>query len=326
MDEGGARPRPACRRRAHGAFDAGEVDAALAFLDDAARALRGQDRRAGRRQGRARHRRRWPRPRTTCRPSCPGTAFGDAGRRVVIEEGLARPGGARCCACATAPGRAAGPGPGLQAGRRRRRAARTPAAWAPTRRCPAVDAGRWRRGHGRALVEPTLAELRRPGHRLPRRALRRAHAHRRRAQGARVQRPLRRPRDPGRAAPARPATWPTLLAEARRRATCAGRADASPTTPPSPWSARRQGYPAAPRTGDLIEGLEAAGRGARGARSSAPAWRPTPRAGSSPPAGGCWTSPRSARRGRRPATGPTRRSAALHWPGLQVRSDIAAGV
>ena len=38
----------------HGTFT--EAEPALAFLDTARRALRGEDRRAGRRQGRARHR------------------------------------------------------------------------------------------------------------------------------------------------------------------------------------------------------------------------------------------------------------------------------
>ena len=57
------------------------------------------------------------------RPSCRGEAFGDAGRRVVIEEGLA---GSECSllvALRRAPGGPPGPGPGLQAHRRRRRRA-----------------------------------------------------------------------------------------------------------------------------------------------------------------------------------------------------------
>ena len=50
-----------------------------------------EDRRAGGRQGRAGHRTTWPRPRPTCGPSSPATAFGDAGRTVVIEEGMTGP-------------------------------------------------------------------------------------------------------------------------------------------------------------------------------------------------------------------------------------------
>ena len=46
-----------------------------------------------------------------------GAAFGDAGRRVVIEEGFARPGAVADVPLRWAAGRAAGVGPGLQARR-----------------------------------------------------------------------------------------------------------------------------------------------------------------------------------------------------------------
>ena len=142
--------------------------------------------------------RRWPRPRPTWWPSS-GGAFGDAGRRVVVEEGLAGP---ECSLLVLCDGRRVVPlaaGPGLQAARRRRPGPNTGGmgAYSPVperRRRPG------RPSWSTSAVEPLVAALRRAGHRLPGRALRRADAHRRRAQGPRVQRPLRGPRDPGGAA------------------------------------------------------------------------------------------------------------------------------
>ena len=133
-----------------------EADA-VAFLDALARALRGEDRRARRGQGRARHRVARPRPSTTCARSSPAQAFGDAGRRVVIEEGLTGP-ELSLLASATASG-------SCRSLRRRTTSASatatpvpTPAAWARTRRCRRsahdVDrdrsTGRCRRAHARA--------------------------------------------------------------------------------------------------------------------------------------------------------------------------------
>ena len=57
-----------------------------------------------------------------------------------------------------------------------------------------------------AVHQPVVDELRAPRHAVPRRPLRRADADRRRPAGARVQRPLRRPRDAGGAAAAALAT------------------------------------------------------------------------------------------------------------------------
>ncbi len=73
----------------YGAFT--EAEPALRLPRDAARALRGQDRRAGRGQGRGGHRVAAPRPARWWRDFLSGQAFGDAGRRVVIEEGLTGP-------------------------------------------------------------------------------------------------------------------------------------------------------------------------------------------------------------------------------------------
>ena len=98
-------------------------------------------------------------------------------------------------------------------------------------------------------VRPAGARPLRGGrHAVRRRALRRADAHRRRPAPRRVQRPLRRPRGPGRAAAAATPTSPPLALAATAR----------PTRPPSPLDvapgaactvvAAAAGYPAAPRT------------------------------------------------------------------------------
>ena len=80
----------------------------------------------------------------------------------------------------------------------------TPAAWARIRRC--LGPGRPGRARSwRPWSQPTLAEMRRPRHPVLRRAVRRPRADRRGAEGHRVQLPLRRPGDPGRAGPARDA-------------------------------------------------------------------------------------------------------------------------
>ena len=95
---------------------------------------------------------------------------------------------------------AAGARPGLQADRRRRRGARTPAAWAATRRSRASRPTRSSRSSTRPPAGRRGDGAARDA--LPRRPLRRADDDRRRAQGARVQHPLRRPRDAGGAAAA----------------------------------------------------------------------------------------------------------------------------
>ena len=76
----------------------------------------------------------------------------------------------------------------------RRRPARTPAAWAPTRRCRTCPTTR-RRARSSRRVPPAGPRRARPArHAVPRRPLRRPDAHRRRAAAPRVQRPLRRSR------------------------------------------------------------------------------------------------------------------------------------
>ncbi len=124
--------------------------------------------------------------------------FGET--EVVLEEFLGRLRAVAARALRRHQRRPARPGPGLQADLRRRRGPehrrhgqllagsghQRRADRGDRRRRPRAD----RATHGRARLA------------LPRRALRRADDHRRRPQGARVQHPLRRPRDAGRAAAA----------------------------------------------------------------------------------------------------------------------------
>ena len=99
------------------------------------------------------------------------------------------------------------------------------------------------------------------GDAVPRRPLRRAHAHARRAARHRVQRPLRRPGDAGR--PPAPAQRPARAPAARREPWRPARArrSSSPTTPRSPSSWRAAGYPASSSSGDVISGLDDVGDG-----------------------------------------------------------------
>ena len=115
------------------------------------------------------------------RPSCPARSFGDAGRHIVIEEGLA---GEECSLLVLCDGTSVVPLVPAQDFKRIGDGDRGPntggmGAYAPM---PHVDA---------ATVEPIMDTRRAtagrgaapPRHRLPRRALRRPHADRRRTQG-----------------------------------------------------------------------------------------------------------------------------------------------
>ena len=131
-----------------------------------------------------------------------GEAFGDAGRTVVIEEGLTGPELSLLVLCDGARRRPAGPGPGLQADRRRRRR--------PQHRRDGRLLARPRWSSADLVEEvmakavaPTLDALGRLGARLPGRPLRRDHADPRRPQDPGVQRALRRPRMPGGGPPPR---------------------------------------------------------------------------------------------------------------------------
>ena len=123
-----------------------------------------------------------------------GEAFGDAGRTLVIEEGLTGPELSLLVVCNGDPDAAIPLAP-AQDFKRIARGRRRP----QHRRHGRVLAGadrratrrRRRRDGARGATHAALA--RRPRRRLPRRALRRDDAHRRRPEGHRVQRALRRP-------------------------------------------------------------------------------------------------------------------------------------
>ncbi len=130
-----------------------------------------------------------------------GDAFGAAGRRVVVEEGLTGP---ECSLLVLCDGQRLAPLAPAQDFKRRDDGDAGPntggmGAYSPV---PTVDDD---------LVDVTGGRVRGsaggrpagPGHRLPRRALRRADADPVGPEGPRVQRPLRRSGDPGRPAPHR---------------------------------------------------------------------------------------------------------------------------
>ena len=184
-----------------------------------------------------------------------GRAFGDAGRTVVIEEGLTGPELSLLVLC---------DGIARRASRSRRRRtssgsatatpAPTPAAWARTRRCRsptdalveqimerAVDARRWpalaaRDIEYRGVLYAGLM-LTPEGPKVHR-----------------VQRALRRSRVRGRGAAAR--ERPRRRTAPRPRPGGSRRRSSSATTPASRVVLASEGYPTAPRTGDVITGLD----------------------------------------------------------------------
>ena len=117
MDEARCSSTPVCRRLRYATFDATQLDEAIAFLRDlpGLYVVKTDGLAAGkgvfvtesleRRQSR------------TCAPSSPGASFGDAGRRVVIEEGLVGPELSLLCLCDGERVVAARARPGLQARR-----------------------------------------------------------------------------------------------------------------------------------------------------------------------------------------------------------------
>ena len=188
---------------------------------------------------------------------------------------------------------------------------------------PGAGGGRAPRASGcaRRWWQPTLHELRRRG--IDYRGVLYAGLMltARRSRRARVQRALRRSRGAGGAAPPRRRRRRPARRGGRR---CAAHGAArSVPTPPSPWCARRRATRAAPRTGDVIDGLDAAGAVPGRDRLLRRCRRGTRRP------------PRHRRRagaGRHRHRAPTvdeARAAAyegvgrLSWPGLHRRSDIA---
>ena len=242
------------------------------------RAVRGQGRRPGCRQGRGGDRR--PRGSAGARPLVRGRRRRGGGRGVPR-----RPGGVAVRGDRRPDGGAAGAGAGLQAaGRRRHR---------PQHRrhgClrPAVVGtrrpGRRRDGTGAG------ADRRRDGaarHAVRRPALCRAGADVTRAAGRRVQRAVRRPRDPGGAAAAR------VVA---RHAAARGRDRPAGVAPPAAvarWRRRHRGRRLArlPRRAAHRRPGRRAGRRRRAARACRCVHAGTARrrrCAPSPPAGGCW--------------------------------------
>ena len=173
---------------------------------------RRQGRRAGRRQGR--HGLRLAR-RGGDRRSTAVRRRSRRGDRPGRHRGAAdRPGGEpdRALRRPRRRGPAAGPRP--QAAAATATPARTPAGWVPTARLPDLpdDADRIA---ARRVPPADPGRARPPRNALPRRALRRADAHRRRPGPARVQRPVRRPGDAGDPAPPRDRPGPARCSRLR---------------------------------------------------------------------------------------------------------------
>ena len=190
---------------------------------------------------------------TTCAPSSPGATFGDAGRTVVIEEGLTGPEVSVLAVCDGTPGRGPGRRPRTSSGSATATPGPTPAAWARARPCPVADDDLVDEVLDR-FVEPTLAELRRRG--IDYRGVLYAGLMLTPdgPEADRVQRPLRRPRGPGRAAPPDLATWPSCwprpppATSPRRRPTFADDAAVTRRAAP-PRATRRRPAPATSSTG-----------------------------------------------------------------------------
>ena len=178
----------------------------------------------------------------------------NAGRTVVIEEGMTGPevsvfaicDGTRAIALAPAQDfkRVGDDDTGPNTGGM---GAYCPLPWLG----PVASSTMW----SKRFVQPTLDELRRRGHRLPRGPLHGPHDHRRGPEARRVQRALRRSRRPGRAAAAH--HRPRRAAATRRRPV--GCAPSPPTTTARAVLVRRRGGGLSRRrsqSGDEISGLD----------------------------------------------------------------------
>ena len=189
-----------------------------------------------------------------------GASFGDAGRVVVIEEGLTGPelsvlavcDGSRAVPLAPAQDfkRVGRRRPGSEHGRHGLVLAG--ARWPAT----ISSAGSWTSSSSRPC---TSAQAR---HRLPRDAVRGTDDDARRPEAARVQRPIRRSGGAGRAAAADVRPVRAARVRGRRRSWSTTRRR-SWTTRPCASSWRRPGYPEAPRTGAVIDGLDESRAGGR---------------------------------------------------------------
>ena len=225
---------------------------------------------------------------------------------VVVEEYLSGPGGVAVLPLRRHDRGAAEPGPGLQAGRRRRRRAQhrgdgrvQPARLGPggarRRRRPARGAARRRRD------APSGDAVRRG-------ALRRARADARAARGSSSSTPASatpRPRSswPGCSPRSAGCSTPRPRGGSTRPRPCAGPTDHAVTV-----VVAAANYPGDPRTGDPVTGADDVGGrpgGVRPARRDGPGRRRHPRLGGRPGALGRRDGQRPS---RRPASGCTRRS------------------
>ncbi len=284
----------------------------------AGRAVRRQDRRSGRREGR----RRDDRPRRgAVRGARVPVGGGVRGRRPDPRHrrGPHRPRALGAGDLRRHPGGGPGAGSGLQADRRRRPRAQHRR---HGRLLAGTDGGRRRGGHGDGRGGcPHPCRATGAGHRLSRCPLRRTDAHPGRSQGPRVQRPLRRPRDPGRAAPAhqRPGRAPRRRRRRRpggephlrrwRRGDRRVRVGGLSPIAPNRRSDRRNGRGAGARRGERLLRR----RGRRRRRRARHRRR---------------TGARRHGSGPRPGLGAGRADDAvghITWPGMHHRNDIASG-
>ena len=249
-----------------------------------------------------------------------GDAFGDAGRTVVIEEGMTGPevsvfalcDGARAVALAPAQDFKrvgdgdTGPNTGGMG-------AYSPLPWLEPGFADDVI---------KRFVQPTLDELRRRGIDYRGAALHRADGHRRGPEAGRVQHPLRRPRQPGRA--------PAAHHRPRRAAARGGHRRARAPSPTFDDGAAvlvvaaAEGYPDRRPHRRPHRGPRRRPRRSTASTCSAPAW-PTapdgqPRHRRRPRARGRRPRPRPA---HRPGSRLRRASATSTWPGAHHRTDIA---
>ena len=181
-----------------------------------------------------------------------------------------------------------------------------------------ADDGSERRSSTRCstpIALPDRPRARGRGHPVHRPALLRAHRHRRRHPGHRVQRALRRPRDPGRAAAARDAALGAAARRGDRRARQAAVPEVLATTPPSSWCSPARATPTSRSPAARSSGLDAAAEvaGVTIAHAATAARR---RRVSSPPAAACSasspaapTSPPRAPPRTRPSAASTSRAA-----------------
>ena len=304
---------------AHRAFGPAEVEAAVAFLDglpglyvvktDGLAAGKGVLVTESRSEAEE-----------DVRAKLSGQAFGEAGRRVVIEEGMSGPEVSLLCLC---DGAAVSPMASAQDFKRLADGDRGPntggmGAYSPV---PAVDAAEGER-LAEALVAPTVHELRRRG--IDYRGVLYAGLMLT-PEGPKVLEYNVRFGDPEAQVvlPRVTADLADVLASV-----AAGAMDAGPTFGDDAAVTvvcASPGYPAAPRTGEPVEGLEAA--------AAVPGVQVFCAGVAADGAGRLVTA--GGRVVNVTGVGPTvavarerayQAVSALHWPGLQVRSDIAADV